>query len=867
MMRLHHRPFLAIASLVLSFAASAAAAPTSAPPAQQPLGLVISGGVSEGAYQAGVTFAYMRYLAMRRDQPTTGAAAAAIAVSPHGDVANSGVAGAGIPDLAVVTGSSAGNINAFLAALTWCGPKWNAIKPRENLFWDSWINIGWDKLSPTEADQSHYRRRFRDTLSADPFAKDSAATAADVHSASNPHGVWDEDQPIYGSEDGLVTRRAFTAGYRYLATRLDDGGPYRPGCRVRIGLTATRAHPLDVNFAGGQARVQRFVFPMVAQSRGQSLLVQNLDDQPWLDAHREIGTIALLPADAATGKIQFEALVNLIKASSAFPVAFAPQWVEHRVVASGATSTPKATALHKERFVDGGLFDNQPFGLAYDLADAGATRNQGKDFEYLYVDTGPLRAPLPRVDQPAARNGLGLLWKTLGTLVSEGRRYENEGVARFHPDLRVQTNGRFFPVVGSTLVNSFGAFLAPSFRVHDYFVGVYDGIFRIAAAIDQLENPSRSEKAPPQRQTFKRVKTALVGEDADLGTFVERLYEYELSWTVPEQAAVAVELCQPPARGQGKAGAAFAEDGHVWTIFATLCAADQAARLLAESGEPLRASALRDASLSFEGIARALHRRDAQLFPAYEGWQYATLDRVVRRGIDVELADIRLRAPAQVRKVALTARMVLASALERDRDEVLDLDPSSVSRISGEHASLPSVFYHLLPYFLTWDFANSALMGGWEPKLRLPCGAYFPVGLYGVVAPYPQSGRTRLFSREVAFGVGWDPKKRLVDDVHLAGTMTGAWDWQRPDSFGLELAAHFFGSKMRVSVGLPQLFTTDDGRSRLKSTGRVDRASITLGLADVNGLLYWGGRSLWDWLRGGRQFENGEAPSIAAGAR
>ena len=110
-------------------------------PRPQTVGLVISGGVSEGAYQAGATYAFMKFLLERRKfdtgpdgkQDPTRDFRKQLSEKETSSTQTCGLTSAATPSLDVAAGSSAGNINAFLAGLTWCGndKESERFKPRE----------------------------------------------------------------------------------------------------------------------------------------------------------------------------------------------------------------------------------------------------------------------------------------------------------------------------------------------------------------------------------------------------------------------------------------------------------------------------------------------------------------------------------------------------------------------------------------------------------------------------------------------------------------------------------------------------------------------------------------------------------------
>ena len=89
------------------------------------MSMVISGGVSLGAYEAGYNWAMVKMLSEIRDE---------------GKLIE--------PDLRSVAGASAGSINALLSAMYWCQkdsvPLHNSVD--DNLFYETWVNLGIEDL-------------------------------------------------------------------------------------------------------------------------------------------------------------------------------------------------------------------------------------------------------------------------------------------------------------------------------------------------------------------------------------------------------------------------------------------------------------------------------------------------------------------------------------------------------------------------------------------------------------------------------------------------------------------------------------------------------------------------------------------------
>ncbi len=88
--------------------------------------MVISGGVSLGAYEAGYNWALIKMLTTVKDQ------------SPLVD-----------PELRSISGASAGSINALLSAMYWCQKETVPLKNHvdDNLFYETWVNLGIEDLA------------------------------------------------------------------------------------------------------------------------------------------------------------------------------------------------------------------------------------------------------------------------------------------------------------------------------------------------------------------------------------------------------------------------------------------------------------------------------------------------------------------------------------------------------------------------------------------------------------------------------------------------------------------------------------------------------------------------------------------------
>ena len=365
--------------MILLAVALLAAAPSAPSAPRGRLALVISGGVSLGNYEAGLTWAVVRYLRLAGRRT----------------------------DFAAVTGASAGATNALMAAAMWCEDpsETRDDDPNKNLFHDLWAPVGLDELLP-------------------------------------------EDESAFNSADGLLTAAPLERAYRRVRAQLFGHGGlrFRPGCAVSVGITVTRDRPEDRQVAGLRAGTQRFVIPwrFEVDASGQARVVP----APLGSDRESAGAQILLgepPGGAGIGPLQAS---EAMLASGAFPFAFRPrelcdcalQCPEEDVVRDGSCEGPdfgqRITALScssfaptaprqlcRRRYIDGGIFDNAPIGLAVDLAEtAGANPLPFAPTVYVVVDPDHRRLE-PESARPGM-SGLAAPAELLSTLIATARASE-----------------------------------------------------------------------------------------------------------------------------------------------------------------------------------------------------------------------------------------------------------------------------------------------------------------------------------------------------------------------------------------------------------------------------------------------------------
>lgn len=384
-------------------------------PKPRPLSLTISGGVSLGAYEAGLLHYALAWLDANQ--------------RPF--------------EVRLATGTSAGSINALLAVLTHCGS--GETRLFDSLFWKTWIPLGFDEL---------YRK-------------------SDVEMRS------------------AFSRQWIDRTTQELAERWQSGAD--GSCDVVLGISATRVIPRNVEMAGGALQVPRVEehFALHLQGRGPGKPPRLTN---YVDA-KGAGDTLLLP-EGAGGEVPFAALCDLLLASSAFPLAFAPVELAHCVAARGhgPPRCPEA-AVQKAYFIDGGLFDNTPLRQAAWLARTGLRdgppgdrarwldapvadhRKTLADIRFAYVSpdvtTYPSKEETFRLEERTTL--LQLLGQETQTFLTTARVKNLYTILEETPEIsdQVFVAARHYPAASSPMWAFFGLF-EREFRRYDFYLGMYD---------------------------------------------------------------------------------------------------------------------------------------------------------------------------------------------------------------------------------------------------------------------------------------------------------------------------------------------------------------------------------------------------------
>ncbi|WP_375745791.1 patatin-like phospholipase family protein [Corallococcus interemptor] len=418
--------------LLMASSASAQALIASQTASPKAVSLTVSGGVSLGAYEAGFLY-----------------------------YAGTSSQGERTVDLRLVTGASAGSLNALLAIMATCGV--DASTPGQSLFWDIWVPIGFNDLF--------------------------------IPTSTTPLGVFSRE---------ALERRA-----SHIEQAWNRG--LDRSCDMVLGVSTTRLSPRALQAANGRLDLPRLEekFAIRIQGRGQGRTPRATNYTT-----REGRRLELLLETDEQGEIPFANLRELLLASMSFPIAFPPQPL--RTCAPKSSAKPGVclpSEARRELFIDGGVFDNTPLRLAVGLARDGLrettdgklewrpipqpdTRTTPPGIAFAFIDPDATEYPIAPPQEGTRPVSLpGTLAELLAAFVDTARSKELAMLLEEEPEIakRLTLPRRHFPAAGAPLF-AFLGFFEKSFRVFDFYLGMYDA----RRMMDDAFREGRTQTERPQ---------------------------------------------------------------------------------------------------------------------------------------------------------------------------------------------------------------------------------------------------------------------------------------------------------------------------------------------------------------------------------
>lgn len=810
----------------------------SAPPRRLPLAFSFSGGISLGAYQAGVSWAVIEFVKKLRD-----------------DRGYRDGAGLPLPNMMAMSGASAGTINVLLGSVQYCDTAQR--REDESLLWQMWVHTGWNDLAPAHGPR-------------DP--------------TTNDHGILDR---------GSVRERVLPA----LESAM-RAGEFRTGCAVALGVVTTQLAPGVLSYDSNiHVRNQRFVTLFKMREAGGRLRLEQPDDS--LLADPRFGQQLALPVEPF-GTIDPARVFSVIVASSAYPVAFAPELVEYKDPSCVLHTPvpPGCNDTHRQMFLDGGVFDNNPVSLAL-----GMERKLGhgdSSARIVYVDPDALRGALrAQVDARKAAEaelrdrGIAALGHFGSGFILAARQYELQAFIRAslgedsitRPRILSSTRGHH--VVGEYF-NAFGAFFGRPFREFDFYTGVADGMRFIAHEF--LCDPTLTRGARPVARrdasggSYAQLASSGGDAVADRSTrsaALDACTTEQTAWLaanafalspvgrrVVRDVLVREFPTQEPTLHVRHLLSSREDSAH----YTALAAVEHATDAQLHDARPFACHFLADVPawlLCQDGFGRVLDslardrefahwvRQAAESPPCRTGAatydparcpaerileQFVSDPHDAMQGIVDDLLNRARVAEEEIGREGGESHKLLVKTVEflyRSIDHQarrgLDLDPSSIP----PHDDWYWEGLHLLPFYVGGTVGNAGTVVGWQPA------AHFGAWHLAAAAPFELSRLPKGYSRDGAFSwygalspsVGRDFGLVLLNQVFVGargefdlGADHGVPWFRRRSSMMPEASLVAVANKLRLSVYRVPARMSFNHRPLLRGT---------IALADLNGVLYW----------------------------
>ncbi|WP_179862225.1 patatin-like phospholipase family protein [Longibacter salinarum] len=786
--------------------------------AEQGIALTVSGGVSKGAYQGGFVYGLTYLMRLSREDPRIR------------DVFD-------VPayHLVSATGASAGNINALLAAVSWCDSTFIEQSPQESLFWRVWIPVGMEQLFP-------------ETRPEQPFMPD------------------------------FVFSRQFF--HTEVAPRLKEAmhHPVRRGCEVPVGLTLTRIDSFGhVPFAPSLDPVRTIRYASIARLASTSIEGEpGMRFRPFdftgLDL-QQYGELLLPDLAPSQNDLGVDPMVRVALGSSAFPLAFAP--VE--ITFSSGPDEPRETGY----FIDGGVFDNNPLGLSSALYNP-RLRNERPDEDMkLRAYVGPRRAdprsvpvysllvnqnhrrgtpPAERQAEITSRSKSRISARAynsfLNKAITTAREYEMELLARDLTETdrkRIVQSSRYHAIMGESLI-SFGAFFSYLFRQHDFFVGLYDAV-HFAAEQSVHDRTNRSDVGARVRALIDVLEPQLQTAEHD---FLLSLHRDEFAqervcepFTSSQNVYLALSCAVNDwERTHGTEPSGAAENfGRLFEHIETYITPDRFIALEKQACQAEKATSVNEAGrrVQTDGEFRCDAITDDGLLLQMQANADQTVTRILESALEI-LIENEHEIDATMDEATARDHITLAYFIQRnlaiEGRTGFSWDSSSmpVERRKRRGVDAPAISRRLIwrtvvPNEVIFPVARKGWGFSYRPR-------YYPGPRHAPRIPlllgYNKfEGQPGLFLT----GLGLEqpifsgPRRLIVNSVEVGITQgiatTGTGDGWRYT--GLNVGLYILGGKIRFGLLLPSLL-------RHPETNLYSGHQTSIGISDVNGLLYWIGK-------------------------
>jgi hypothetical protein len=741
---------------------------------------------SRGSYEAGVAFGLLHQMR-----------------SPHSSATLAGGAG-----------TSIGALNALLAALSWCrGQDGN---PETSVLWTTFAASDWRAMFPGDRSCEEYQALNPEIATVctgeRPFRADDAVLS------SNSFDLFAQRLLKVMAQDEGWRRCDIPLGFHLIAetSKPVKLGAYRTSTSRRYVAVRLRTEPdkpvqliqrpgdLDQHVMGEK---ERALEPLVLPST-----------EPWRTDDQPVPPRMFLEVLAAS------------LSQPPFVVTPPVPYCDRRCPASDIRGLfcPEDHNLCEQRFYDAAILDRAPLGVGRLLT---------KKFD-AHVIVDPADGVLAAKEPSSAFRGSGLYRDLIGNLAAVATDYESQLLSRQRDstiDPGDTLDGKQVlkvprrPHLAGDMFFGTGAYFDQRFRRHDYYAGILDALSWEVAGAPACATESEGERVRAEAMLRAFRADLLPGAgSSEAGPMRSSVGLAELALSAIERALCPTSI-QPTKDCQDIARRRQAIRNHQ-------DARDM--RLIADALAEARTSAPHDNIKASHTFARLL--RDSGFDPegqspfvsSHDYWWNETVRQTVGRLRDIEAEQ------GQRGRAALLGIAEYVVAIGASRGKLgWQLGPATIPQRVRGNTAFAAAQKLLVPYTAAVDFTNGGGRLVWETvSYRVPKIGWARLPILGATLHwfrYPRSEAMTLFGPFLGLEAGLN--SALVSDVGLR-----AWwhpnratvDWS---SVGGEVYARPAWGRLELSIGARSLYC--------KGACQKPGLFVTLGLADVNGLVYWTLRS------------------------
>lgn len=459
----------------------------------QPLaGVVVSGGVSLGSYQAGFLHYYTQFM-LAHGRSIDAAFAEIFAgktkQNPRG--------------FQIATGASAGSINAFLAGIAGC--RLPVSDPTQSLFYSTWIPVGLDGLV-----------HLKDVK------VDGLLSRAPIQNAiNNIRHLWDEKHLIAGWDTSMPCQSYMG----FSATRMQARTIDVRENGVNRASGGEGAHAAVESVTRLQKQTEQFVFGMAKNGGAPTFAAfrptNSIEETALSEFFPVLGAnIPVAPGKPKSIAIDLGDVMQLLAASSSFPLAFPPVRLKYSLwkpanASNGGVHLEYEGTQSEARFIDGGVFDNAPLGLAINMHRWLQDKNINLPSRFLFLSSGTIGwrkgdAAYARRTQLAQKNKGGAgeddpdddapstIFDEYLPFLSDfvGTAENTQLVSTIESNYLVgrEVPARMVPIMGEQLAHFF-AFFEKDFRRFDFYIGMVDALEHIQSRSREAFDLVTAQKA------------------------------------------------------------------------------------------------------------------------------------------------------------------------------------------------------------------------------------------------------------------------------------------------------------------------------------------------------------------------------------